>query len=399
MSVVEFPGPRQQRLQAKFICSACGADRGCNCNAPAVEKLAQKQEQDRQRAREYRARKAKENQQQRHVTESAVDEAKVEAQVQTQVQATDDPAATAKARAALNAKLFDEVGLPTEKVDDERPVDMGTVIAVAASLARYIDQTTVEAAVKGVRDWGEPIDVDAIERVADFLLDVVDELTPTDPDDDGEPEEPDEEEPTDETPAAETFPDTTVVASGIGTVSAGLHTPVYDVRVDAYCGPTAASAITGLPISEIENAIRLASGKVHRADGSLWPVLGIRNEQLLVAMQSLGWSAVKQAPSDKRYRLYDFAREHGHSGPYIVELAKHYVAIGGGEFCDTSTCLPKNLVDGVLDRPGFGLKCKGRARVVSWFTFEPPPPKVEAAGTPSRADRAAVAAGSAVHVS
>jgi hypothetical protein len=43
--------------EAKFICSACGADRGCNCNAPAVEKLATKLEQDRQRAKAYRERK------------------------------------------------------------------------------------------------------------------------------------------------------------------------------------------------------------------------------------------------------------------------------------------------------------------------------------------------------
>ena len=61
----------QKREKAKFICSACGADRGCNCNAPAIEKLAQKQEQDRQRSREYRARKAEENQQSRHVTKGS----------------------------------------------------------------------------------------------------------------------------------------------------------------------------------------------------------------------------------------------------------------------------------------------------------------------------------------
>ena len=71
MTVVEFPAPRQQTLQAKYICSACGPDRSCNCNAPAIEKLAQKQEQDRQRAKDYRARKAEENQQSRHVTESS----------------------------------------------------------------------------------------------------------------------------------------------------------------------------------------------------------------------------------------------------------------------------------------------------------------------------------------
>jgi len=47
----------QKQQQAKFMCSACGADRGCNCNAPAVEKLAEKLEQDRQRARKARAKK------------------------------------------------------------------------------------------------------------------------------------------------------------------------------------------------------------------------------------------------------------------------------------------------------------------------------------------------------
>jgi hypothetical protein len=51
----------------RFICSACGADRVCNCNAPAVEKLAAKMEQDRQRARKAREKKAEQKQQPRHV--------------------------------------------------------------------------------------------------------------------------------------------------------------------------------------------------------------------------------------------------------------------------------------------------------------------------------------------
>jgi hypothetical protein len=33
-TVVQF----QKKEEAKFICSACGADRGCQCNAPAVPK-------------------------------------------------------------------------------------------------------------------------------------------------------------------------------------------------------------------------------------------------------------------------------------------------------------------------------------------------------------------------
>jgi hypothetical protein len=44
--------------ESPYVCSACGADRGCDCNAPAVERLAAKTEQDRKRARAYRERKA-----------------------------------------------------------------------------------------------------------------------------------------------------------------------------------------------------------------------------------------------------------------------------------------------------------------------------------------------------
>jgi hypothetical protein len=57
----------QKKEEAKFICSACGADRVCNCDAPAVEKLAAKMEQDRQRARKAREKKAEQKQQPRHV--------------------------------------------------------------------------------------------------------------------------------------------------------------------------------------------------------------------------------------------------------------------------------------------------------------------------------------------
>jgi hypothetical protein len=53
VAIVQF----QKKQEAKFICSACGADRGCDCNAPAVEKLAEKLEQDRQRARKARDKK------------------------------------------------------------------------------------------------------------------------------------------------------------------------------------------------------------------------------------------------------------------------------------------------------------------------------------------------------
>jgi len=49
------PAIVQEQRQSEFVCSACGAARDCNCNAPALERLAEKKEQDRQRAKAYRA--------------------------------------------------------------------------------------------------------------------------------------------------------------------------------------------------------------------------------------------------------------------------------------------------------------------------------------------------------
>ena len=40
---------RLQKQEAPFICSACGAERGCDCNAPAIEKLAAYRERERQK--------------------------------------------------------------------------------------------------------------------------------------------------------------------------------------------------------------------------------------------------------------------------------------------------------------------------------------------------------------
>ena len=57
MLTKERPAVVQEQRQSEFICSACGASRDCDCNAPAVERLAAKQEQDRQRSKSYRERK------------------------------------------------------------------------------------------------------------------------------------------------------------------------------------------------------------------------------------------------------------------------------------------------------------------------------------------------------
>jgi hypothetical protein len=52
---------RIQKQEAPFICSACGADRGCDCNAPAIEKLAAYRERERQKKIRQRQKANKNN--------------------------------------------------------------------------------------------------------------------------------------------------------------------------------------------------------------------------------------------------------------------------------------------------------------------------------------------------
>jgi hypothetical protein len=49
----------QQQKQSEFVCSACGAGRDCDCNAPALKRLAAQREANKEAVRRHRA-KAKE---------------------------------------------------------------------------------------------------------------------------------------------------------------------------------------------------------------------------------------------------------------------------------------------------------------------------------------------------
>src|SRR5208282_2724755 len=97
-----------------------------------------------------------------------------------------------------------------------------------------------------------------------------------------------------------------------------LHTPNYDVRTRAFCGPTAMSAVTGEPISVIRDTIRQASGKSETADGRAHPVMGVANEHLVEAMAILGWEVVDKVETENEvnrrdiFRLGDFLDSHGH---------------------------------------------------------------------------------------
>ena len=61
------PAIIEQVKQSKFICSACGSARDCDCAAPALERLAELKEQARQR----QIKKREQKQEPRHVTNDA----------------------------------------------------------------------------------------------------------------------------------------------------------------------------------------------------------------------------------------------------------------------------------------------------------------------------------------
>lgn len=60
------PAIIEQVGQSQFVCSACGAGRDCDCNAPAMERFAEIKEQARQR----QIKKREQEQRLRHVTDA-----------------------------------------------------------------------------------------------------------------------------------------------------------------------------------------------------------------------------------------------------------------------------------------------------------------------------------------
>ncbi len=127
-----------------------------------------------------------------------------------------------------------------------------------------------------------------------------------------------------------------------------LHTPNYDVRTRAFCGPTAISAVTGEPISVIREHARSWLGA--KSDGTARAIMGMSNKTLLVIMARLGWFVVATAGSDNKdystrdvYRLDDFLElvQMGcHKGKFIINVTGHYYAVDDDEICDTHTQIP-----------------------------------------------------------
>lgn len=177
-----------------------------------------------------------------------------------------------------------------------------------------------------------------------------------------------------------------------------LYTPNQNSGSSRYCGPTAIMAITGLPGSEVRDAVRQARGDIRDASGAHMPVMGMSNTDLLATMTVLGWNVAEEwtAPDGKLrlvdnpkgswigphgtlrsykrpdgfkpYPFSDFLRERGDGGPYIVNVTGHYMAVSAGEVCDAYENFLPREIDCYLTR---GKPKYRNAWVWKWWRFEP----------------------------
>jgi hypothetical protein len=91
--------------------------------------------------------------------------------------------------------------------------------------------------------------------------------------------------------------------------------------------------------------------------------MGVANAELLIAMETFGWVVADEGFPIKptKYRFNQFLEEHGHDGPFIVNVTGHYIAVGWGEACDTHTKLPIEITR--------WNKARGRRWVQHWWKF------------------------------
>jgi hypothetical protein len=96
----------EQLKQSQFICSACGAARDCDCNAPAMKRLA-----------ELEAREAAERERQRQKAKEHREKKKAEQNQESRSGTLDDAEASAAERKALYAEGLDG---KTRKVPEKK---------------------------------------------------------------------------------------------------------------------------------------------------------------------------------------------------------------------------------------------------------------------------------------
>ena len=153
-----------------------------------------------------------------------------------------------------------------------------------------------------------------------------------------------------------------------------LYTPHRNSGSSRYCGPTAIMAVTGCKGSDVSAAIRQARGFILDAGrppgwrGRRYRVTGVSTKDLITAMEILGWIVTEEGLVRifRPYRFSQFLTDHGHRGPFIVNVTGHYLAVSHGEVCDGATTIIPIEIDRYLKGRGFKYH---QSWVQHWWKF------------------------------
>lgn len=157
-----------------------------------------------------------------------------------------------------------------------------------------------------------------------------------------------------------------------------IHPIIKDTPSRLYCGPTALAALTGLPTSKIFKMVRRVRGDADRryygkivngghvlsVTGRKRPIKSMWNSEMITVLHRAGLK-VADAKSLRRVpehamTLGEFCDDRGHSGPYLLEVTRHYVVVSHGQIIDTLT--------GYKPIPWREYK-KLRTKVKQWWKF------------------------------
>lgn len=116
-----------------------------------------------------------------------------------------------------------------------------------------------------------------------------------------------------------------------------LFNPVIDVTHKPYCGPTAVSALTGVPLSRIEKMIRRCRrGGYRTSTGRRIPIKGTYHWELLKVLERLGCKVEQLKHTENTFGKFCEDTAHINSA-FLVRVTGHMMATFKSTFCDTST--------------------------------------------------------------
>lgn len=128
---------------------------------------------------------------------------------------------------------------------------------------------------------------------------------------------------------------------------AGLYAAPSPGRT-AFCGPTALAAATGLPISKVEDTI-LAFRKRAEKSGRTTPrerkmrgarVKSMYGHEVIPVCRALGFAVSRVGEGGTFRRLAEIMQQGTVTGPVVVLVTGHYIALSRWQFVDNRHTSP-----------------------------------------------------------